>query len=324
MSNAVVQAMTEQKKVSVVMIFLDAEKFIGDAIESVLAQTYDTWELLLVDDGSTDSSTSIARAYADRLPKKIRYLEHPGHRNLGKSASRNLGVRRASGDYIALLDSDDVFLPQKLARQVAILDRHPEAAMVYGPTLYWYGWTEKAQDLARDRMGELGVVPDRIYHPPELMTLFLNHARYLPCTCAWMVRKEALDPEGGSEEGFRKLYEDQVFLAKIVLNYPVFVESGSWDKYRQHPDMGSNRAVETGEYSRRQPHLSQHIYYKWLSTYIDKQRISDKSLRAALKKQTFIYDHPILWRLLLKWRTLINRVRWFKSRIGSLTKGPSR
>jgi len=315
MSNALVYAMTEQKKVSVVVIFLNAEKFIGDAIESVLAQTYGNWELLLVDDGSTDSSTSIARAYADRFPTKVRYLEHPGHRNLGKSASRNLGVVSASGDYIALLDSDDVFLPEKLARQVAILDRHPAAAMVYGATLYWHGWTAKLEDVARDRMAKLGVVPDRIYHPPELMTLFLNRAQYIPCTCAWMVRKEALDPEGGSEESFRNLYEDQVFLAKIILNYPVFVESGSWDKYRQHPDMSSNRAIATGEYSLRQPHVSQQIYYQWLSGYIAKRRISDKALQTALRRQTFIYEHPFLWSLLLKWKTLVNRARWLKSRI---------
>ena len=206
-------AMPDEKKVSVVVIFLNGEKFIGDAIESVLAQTYRTWELVLVDDGSTDSSTSIARAFAHRYPDKIRYLEHPGHQHLGKSTSRNLGVRSAVGDYIALLDADDVFLPEKLARQVAVLDRHPEVAMVYGATLYWHGWTEKPEDRARDRMGELGVVPDRIYQPPELMTLFLNNARYIPCTCGWMVRREALDADGGSEESFRDLYEDQVFLA---------------------------------------------------------------------------------------------------------------
>ena len=312
--------MLEQKKVSVVVIFLNSEKFIGDAIESVLAQTYGNWELLLVDDGSTDSSTSVARAYANRFPDKVRYLEHQGHRNLGKSASRNLGVLRASGDYIALLDSDDVFLPEKLARQVAILGRHPEAAMTYGATLYWYGWTGRPEDLARDRMGKLGVVPDRIYDPPELMTLFLNNARYNPCTCAWMVRREALGTDGGSEESFRNLYDDQVFLAKIVLNYPVFVESGSWSKYRQHPEMSSIRAIETGEYSRQQPHISQHIYYKWLSTYIAKRGIFDKGLRTALRKRTFIYEHPLLWSLFLKWKTLVNRTRWLKARIAGFRK----
>ena len=312
--------MSEQKQVSVVIIFLNGEKFIDEAIASVLAQTYTKWELLLVDDGSTDSSTSIAKAHANRFPDKIRYLEHSRHRNLGKSASRNLGAVMSTGDYIAFLDSDDIFLPEKLARQVVILDRYPEVAMVYGPTLYWYGWTGKSADLARDRMGKLGVVPDRIYYSPQLMTLFLNNGQYIPCTCAWMVRKNALEPDGGSEEAFKNLYDDQVFIAKIILNHPVFVESGCWDKYRQHPEMTSNQAIQTGEYSLLRPHISQKIYYKWLSTYIAKKRVFDKSLRIALRNAAFPYDHPFLWTSLLKWRNLDNTKRLLKARTGSLAK----
>jgi glycosyltransferase involved in cell wall biosynthesis len=124
--------------VSGIIIFLNAERFIQEAIESVFAQAYAAWELLLVDDGSTDGSTAIARRYAAQHPGRVRYLEHPGHRNHGISASRNLGIRNAKGAYIALLDADDVWLPYKLERQVAILDSQPEASMVYGSTQYWY------------------------------------------------------------------------------------------------------------------------------------------------------------------------------------------
>ena len=81
-------------KVSVIVIFLDAGKFITESIESVLAQTYANWELILVDDGSSDQSTSIAKDYARRFPDKILYFDHPGHKNLGKSTSRNLGVKK--------------------------------------------------------------------------------------------------------------------------------------------------------------------------------------------------------------------------------------
>src|SRR5713226_10047705 len=99
--------MRNQRLVSVIMIFLDEEKFIREAIESVFPQTYDNWELLLVDDGSTAGSTDIARRYAEQHPGKVRYLDHEGHRNRGMSASRNLGIRHARGDYIAFLDADD-------------------------------------------------------------------------------------------------------------------------------------------------------------------------------------------------------------------------
>src|ERR687886_2830749 len=87
--------MSSEPLVSNIVIFLDAGRFIQEAIESVFAQTHDTWELLLVDDGSTDDSTQIALRYAERHPGKVRYLEHPGHQNRAMSASRNLGIERA-------------------------------------------------------------------------------------------------------------------------------------------------------------------------------------------------------------------------------------
>src|SRR5436190_10910923 len=89
--------------VSVIMIFLDEKRFIREAIQSVLAQTYENWELLLLDDGSRDGSSEIARCIAAQHTTRVRYLEHTGHQNLGMSASRNLGIRYAKGAYVAFL-----------------------------------------------------------------------------------------------------------------------------------------------------------------------------------------------------------------------------
>src|SRR5213594_1272983 len=142
--------------VSVVIIFLDAGRFLEEAIESVFAQTYEEWELLLVDDGSTDKSRSIAERYVVQYPAKVRCLEHEGHQNRGMSASRNLGIAHTKGEYIAFLDADDVWLPHKLEQQVAIMDSQPAAAMVYGATQYWHSWTGNPEDLGRDRLPKLG------------------------------------------------------------------------------------------------------------------------------------------------------------------------
>lgn len=258
----------------------------AESIESVVAQTYDNWELILVDDGSTDGSTRMAKDYAARFPGKIVYLEHPGHANLGKSATRNLGVLHARGEFIALLDADDIFLPQKLERQVGILNRNPRAAMVYGPTLYWHGWTGKPEDIQRDSYAFLGVTPDQVIEPPELMILYLTNGEYVPCTCGWMMRTSVLDSKGGSEDEFKDLYEDQVFLAKIVLHHPVYVESGSWDKYRQHVRM-SSRDEFTQTWS-EQPKV---LYLKWLAKYVRRQRIKNPDLATALTKA--LYAHGV-------------------------------
>src|SRR5687768_8421740 len=142
--------MQEQPLVSVAMIFLNEEQFIAEAIMSVLNQTYSHWELLLADDGSHDASTTIARQYARQYPEQIRYLEHPGHANRGTNASRNLASAHASGKYIVFLDADDILLPEALAEQVATIEAHPQVGMSYGPALWWYSWTGKAEDMARD------------------------------------------------------------------------------------------------------------------------------------------------------------------------------
>jgi len=152
--------------VSVIIIFFNAEGFLEEALESVFGQTYDAWELLLVDDGSNDGSTAIAQRYTEQHPGKVRYLEHTDHQNRGMSASRNLGIANAQGVYIAFLDADDVWLSNKLDRQVAILDSQPEAAMVYGPAQWWYSWTGRVEDRLRDYIPEPGVPPNTLLEAP--------------------------------------------------------------------------------------------------------------------------------------------------------------
>ena len=85
-------------RVSVVLTFWNEVQFLPEAIKSVMAQTYRDWELLLVDDGSTDGSSQIARNYAKMDSERVRYLEHENHQNLGISALRNLGNRAARGN----------------------------------------------------------------------------------------------------------------------------------------------------------------------------------------------------------------------------------
>src|SRR5713226_2470741 len=165
--------MTEEPRVSVVVIFRDAERFLEEAVASVFAQTCSDWELLVVDDGSVDGSPVLARRMAERQPEQVFYLQHPGGVNRGMSASRNLGIRHARGDYVAFLDADDVWLPSKLAEQVALLEHHPEAAMVYGPTQWWYSWTGRAEDRDRDFVHPLGVAANSLVQPPGLLLQLL-------------------------------------------------------------------------------------------------------------------------------------------------------
>src|SRR5947199_3338239 len=181
--------MSSRPLVSVILIFFNAEEFIQEAIESVFAQTYKAWELLLVDDGSTDGSRTIAGRWAAKYRERIYHLEHAGHENRGMSASRNLGIAKARGDLIAFLDADDVWLPYKLERQVAELGSHPEAGTIYGPTQWWYSWSGSPEDLQRDYIHELGVQPNALVRPPTLLARFLRREAISPCICSVLLHR---------------------------------------------------------------------------------------------------------------------------------------
>jgi glycosyltransferase involved in cell wall biosynthesis/SAM-dependent methyltransferase len=250
----------------VVAIFLNAERFLDEAIQSVFAQTYDRWELLLVDDGSSDGSSAIARGWAEREPQRVRYLEHPGHRNEGMSASRNAGLRQARGEYLALLDADDVWLPEKLARQVAILEAHPRVALLYGAPLYWFGWTGQAEDRARDYVIDLKLPADLVYHPPALLIPFLRREAPTPCPSDVLVRRSVAERVGGFEAhftGVNMVYEDQGFFSKLLLHAPAFASSETWDRYRQHPE--SCYAVSKASGGRER---ARQYFLRWFQDYL--------------------------------------------------------
>jgi glycosyltransferase involved in cell wall biosynthesis len=290
-------AMSGEPIVSVITPFLNAERFIAEAIESVVAQRFQQWELLLVDDGSADRSTRIARAAAAR-DARIRYLEHAAHANLGKSSSRNLGIVEARGRYITFLDADDVFLHDKLSHQVGLLDARPGAVMAYGTTEYWFNWDPNASSVEPDRLGKLGVAPDRHYLPPALLVAFLRDPGIVPCICALLARRDAALATGCFDESVQNLYEDQVFIVKMVLHGAVFVDSGCGERYRQHADSSSAVAERAGRYHPTQANEARHVFLGWVEDYVRGRLAANRELDRALKAALRPYRHPRFDRLL--------------------------
>ena len=282
--------------VSTIIIFLNAEKFLAEAVESVLAQTYPTWELWLVDDGSTDRSSQLARDYAARHADRIHYLEHPGHKNRGKSASRNLGLQHARGKYVALLDADDIWLPGKLANQVPALEAHPEAAMLYTPTLVWFSWSGKPEDQSRDYLAETGVPPNTLVSPPTLANTFIRSEAFLPSPCSMLLRRDAVETVGGFEDAFRDQYDDMVLNQKLLLRYPVFVADGCWAWYRQHPDGSCAVALRTGLLSYDGPSPARGEYLTWLESYLRSTGLVGTEVWKTLQEELWPYRHPHLFR----------------------------
>jgi glycosyltransferase involved in cell wall biosynthesis len=306
-----ITAMTKKNSplVSVIIPFLNEERFLKDAVESVLQQDYANWELLLVDDGSTDESTNIAKEYSSRIPEKIFFCEHEGHKNKGLSASRNLGIEKAKGELIAPLDADDVWLPGKLSDQIAIFQRHPEVAMVIEASDYWYNWNDTQLQNVKIAVG---APPNRVYEPPHLMEhLYPLGSGAAPCPSGLIFKKSAFARAGGFEESFKKeygLYEDQAFLSKIYLREKVFVSSSCNNMYRQRPESIVYSVYADGKY-----HLVKNFFLSWLENHLENMHITDRQISKLLKKAQFPYRSRFHFFLNItfpqKLRRLLNRVK---------------
>jgi len=177
--------MAEQRLVSVVIPAFNAERFLGEAIESVLAQTYAPLETIVVDDGSSDGTLEIARAYGE-----VTVIEQP---NAGPSAARNRGFAASRGDFIAFHDSDDLMTPDKIEVQAGVLIEEPEVGCVLAeqelliePGAEMPFWVEgsKVQTMMPPRPPELEGEP--LVHP---MTL--------------VVRREVFEQVGGFDQSMR-------------------------------------------------------------------------------------------------------------------------
>jgi glycosyltransferase involved in cell wall biosynthesis len=278
--------MTLPPRVSVIMPFLDMAAYLSESIESVLAQTYDGWELLLVDDGSTDGSTEIARAHASRDPERVRYLTHhePGSR--GASAARNLGLAHARGEFIALLDGDDVWLPHKLEQQVALLDAHPGVEMLYGNTEWWYSWDSQAEPGA-DWVPSLGFPPGSVVPPPELLRRFMAGRAAVPATCSVLIRRATVDATGGFEEDFRQVFTDHAFYTKLLLSATVLVTDGCWDRYRRRSGSSYSRIEGTREFAEKR-----YGWLLWCREYFMQQGWEGAELWETLNQQLARHRRP--------------------------------
>lgn len=123
--------MSENPAVTVYISSYNHARYLPQTIDSVLTQSFQDLELLILDDGSSDNSHEVLSDYQQRYPDKIHYMWHAGHANRGISYSCNVALAKARGTYFTWLGSDDYWLPEKLARQVKFMDEHPQVGLSY-------------------------------------------------------------------------------------------------------------------------------------------------------------------------------------------------
>ncbi len=145
--------MTEQKQlVSVVIPLYNAEKYIEETMQSILNQTYQNIEIIVVDDGSKDQSPTIVKELQRKHPEKVRYIHQ---KNQGVSVARNTGIEHANGEYVAFLDSDDLWHPSKIEKQVQSMHLNNMDACYCGYMNFYEETGEKVEHVTNFIKGDM-------------------------------------------------------------------------------------------------------------------------------------------------------------------------
>lgn len=210
------QNLPKSPAVSVLIPVYNAERYIAEAVESILAQTFADFELLIVDDGSTDSSLFIVEAYA-RRDDRIRVTSR---KNCGIVATRNELLSKSIGQYCALLDADDIALPERLSHQVRYMEQHPHVVVVGSRVLLIDSDGEPIHEMADlftheqiDRQHLEGIT--QIYHPSA------------------MLRREAVEQVGGYRDDYPSAEDLDLYLRLAEIGQVVNL-ADVLTRYRQH------------------------------------------------------------------------------------------
>lgn len=178
--------LNSQPLVSVIMGIYNCADTLAESLDSLLAQTYQNFEIIMCNDGSTDNTFEIAKQYKDKYPNRIVLIEN--EKNMGLNYTLNNCLKYVNGAYIARMDGDDISLPLRFEKEVSFLDEHPEYAIVSTPMIHF---DENGDFKSCQGNGE-----------PKVSTL----AKGTPfCHAPCMVRKEAYDAVSGYDVDSKKM-----------------------------------------------------------------------------------------------------------------------
>lgn len=221
-------------KVSVIMGIYNCEDTLGEAIQSILNQTFVDWNMVMCDDGSSDKTCEIAEWYVKSYPGKFILLRN--QMNQGLNFTLNKCLQTVDGEYVARMDGDDISLPTRFEEEVTFLDNHPEYAIVSTPMIFF----DENGDWKTGTAIEVPQLSDFVFHPP-----FHCHA---PC----MIRREAYLAVGGYTVDKRLLrYEDCNLWYKLYasgykgynLQKPLYKMRDDRDAYARRTISSRMRAV---------------------------------------------------------------------------------
>lgn len=206
-------------QISIVIPAYNEERFLAETIESVLAQTYREFELLILDDGSIDRTLEIAQSYA-RRDARVRVESHP---NVGIGPTLNRGFALSANEWVAMIQADDVMMPMRFERQLAFLAAHPELDVAAG-------WCKHID--SEGRLIGKGDSP-LITHEAVQKLYAANELIAFNCSTA-IVRKSAVQAVGGYRSQFRVNEDADLWVRLLEAGYKILVQPEYLVKYRVH------------------------------------------------------------------------------------------
>lgn len=206
--------------VDVIIASYNAAKYLPAAIESVISQIFEDWRILLVDDGSTDTTAEVVDPFQRRLGDKLKYIKQE---NAGVSAARNAALRVSTADFVALLDADDVWLPGRLSDSLKVFDDRPKAGLTYGLIRFM------------DPEGRLGSTWEgNLAHAEGNIAPYIYMRTVELPSPSITVRKKCIDEIGLFDESLR-VTEDRDLWLRIALRYEVAFVPQVLALYRRSP-----------------------------------------------------------------------------------------
>lgn len=266
--------------VTIIIPTYKGEEKIAYAVESVLNQTYCDIEVIVVDDNGKGSDHQIATEKAIAgfsTDKRFHYITHEVNKN--GSAARNTGIRASSSQYIGFLDDDDVFLPEKLEKQVALFDSLPEE---YGLI---YGSFREIIDATHSRVVKAEFCEDFLFE-------FLCD-RIIACSSTVLIRRSVLDIVREWDESFRR-HQDLEFFARIAFSYKVAcIEDVCVEKHKL------DRNVAKGE-----------VYEQYHMHYVDKMKPIIESFSEERQKEFYNHHYIEIGKAYLKNKNFAKAMYW--------------
>jgi glycosyltransferase involved in cell wall biosynthesis len=237
-------------KVSVIVPLFNAAATIQQTLDSVFASGYPDLEVVVVDDGSKDTGVEVVESYQSvHSDRQLRLIHHPERQNRGASASRNLGVKHATGKYVAFLDADDLYRPNRFASSVRLLEEQPYLSAVFGTFLYEIAGRADEKQV-RDITSDLvtAVEQQTLISPEEedfLSQLLRGKAGLHTSTIT--IRREAFIKAGGFPH-FR-YGEDHALWLRIFSTCAVArIDDAPLSVYRIHQDSLCSRGEQSPEF----------------------------------------------------------------------------